>query len=294
MFKTFSLVCLCVLAVAANGFAGRNPSVKAAVHVLPHASRNCTKMFPSVGDCESIAYTEPSPNVDVFPVFFDLVEYQRLDYGLTWPGMNSCVFTSCSDLTEGGIVWPGDGVSHAWETCQPGPIAMPGWGWIWDYGMVCIIAHPQAGGPNIGDCQPANDIPILTFCAGIGGSTGEYPCVDPPNCDVFPTALLFGTVVVGGPPVDKTFRIKNTGGGMLSGTVSEYCYHYEIISGGGVYLIAGGDSIVVTVRFEPTSVGRHGCEVNAGCGEVSCMGDAEEPQYATPSTWSGIKALFRD
>jgi hypothetical protein len=178
MKRVLVLAIALVLVVSGFAFAGMNPGAKVAVHAIPHGSRSCTKSFPVIAHCGEIITTEPSPDTDCFPVFFALGEYQGFDYGMTWPGMYSTVFTSCSGLTIGGIVWPGDGVSHAWETCQPGPVAIPGWAWIWDYGMVCVIPHPEAGGPNIGDCQEPTgiDVPICLFCAGIGGYIGDDPC----------------------------------------------------------------------------------------------------------------------
>jgi hypothetical protein len=155
---------------------GINPDVKVAVHVEPHASRSCTKSFPVVTNCGDITTTEPGPDVDAFPVFYDLVEYQGFDYGMAWPGFYSCVFTSCSDLSIGTILLPGDGISHAWTACMTGPVAMPGWGWIWDYGMICVVAHPDAGGPNVGDCDGEMNTPKCNFCAGIGGYFGDDPC----------------------------------------------------------------------------------------------------------------------
>ncbi len=153
-----------------------NDIAKVAVHVEDHASRSCTKGFPVIGGCEEINTTLTGNDADCFPVFFDLDEYAGFDYGLMWPGMYTCVFTSCSDLTIGGIVSPGDGISHAWTECQPGPVAIPGWGWIWDTGLVCVVPHPEAGGPNIGDCEGVITHPICNFCAGIGGAQGDDPC----------------------------------------------------------------------------------------------------------------------
>ena len=176
--KIFVIVVVIVLAVAGWALAGANQFTKVAVHVEPHASRSCTKGFPVITGCHDIVTTEPSPNVDCFPVFFDMVEYQGFDYGLTWPGLYSCVYTSCSDLTIGGIVWPGDGISHAWAVCQPGPIGIPGWGWIYDYGFVGVVAHPQVARVNIGDCWGELD---QLYCggiwAGIGGYIGDDPCL---------------------------------------------------------------------------------------------------------------------
>jgi hypothetical protein len=176
MKKVLVLTVALTLILSACAWAGLNPVAKAAVHVRPHASGSCTKNFPTILDCGDIVTTTPGPDVDAFPVFFDLVEYQGFDYGMTWPGMYSAVFTSCSDLTIGSILWPGDGVSHAWYVCQYGPVAIAGFAWIFDYGMVCIVPHPGAGGPTVGDCHGGDDGMMCMFCAGIGGYIGDDPC----------------------------------------------------------------------------------------------------------------------
>jgi hypothetical protein len=144
---------------------------------MPHASRTCAKGFPSLAGCEDIVTTEPSPDVDVFPVFYDLVEFQGFEYALVWPGPESCAFTSCSDLTIGGIVFPGDGISHAWTSCQYDQVAIAGWAWLHDYGAVCVVEHPKAGNLGIADCHRGADMPVASFCAGIGDSVGDNPCM---------------------------------------------------------------------------------------------------------------------
>jgi hypothetical protein len=157
---------------------GTNPHARVAVHVLPHASRSCTKGFPVIDNCGDFVTTEPGPDADCFPVFYYLTEYQGFDYALTWPGMYSCVFTSCSDVTIGGIVWPGDGISQTWDTCRSGWAAVTGWAWIVDYGLVCVAPHPDLGSINVRDCHdpPGIDHPDYSVCAGLGGVAGDEAC----------------------------------------------------------------------------------------------------------------------
>jgi hypothetical protein len=83
MKKVLVLTVALTLILSACAWAGANPDAKVAVHVIPHGSRSCTKGFPVITNCAEIITTEPGPDVDAFPVFFDLVEYQGLDYGLT-------------------------------------------------------------------------------------------------------------------------------------------------------------------------------------------------------------------
>ncbi|MGB3093537.1 MAG: choice-of-anchor D domain-containing protein, partial [Candidatus Zixiibacteriota bacterium] len=107
--------------------------------------------------------------------------------------------------------------------------------------------------------------------------TGE----EAPACGVDPTSLDFGTVTVGGSS-DMTFDISNTGGGTLSGTVSEACADYSLL-GDVAYSLTAGQSKTFTVRFAPTSAGVKNCTVETGngaCVDVSCTGTGEEgPEY---------------
>jgi hypothetical protein len=79
-----------------------------------------------------------------------------------------------------------------------------------------------------------------------------------------------------------TFDISNTGGGTLSGTVSEACAEYSLV-GDATYSLTAGQSKTFTVRFAPTSAGVKNCTVETGngaCVDVSCTGTGEEgPEY---------------
>ena len=177
MKKVLVLTVALTLILSACAFAGLNPSAKVAVHVLTHPSAaSCVKLFPVVNVCTDITTTNPGVSVDCFPVFFDMVEYQGFDYGMTFASGYSATFTSCSDLTIGTISDPGTGISHAWYVCQYAPVAITGWAWLYSYGMVCIVPHPEAGGPTIGDCHGGNDGVICNFCAGTNGLIGDDPC----------------------------------------------------------------------------------------------------------------------
>jgi hypothetical protein len=95
-------------------------------------------------------------------------------------------------------------------------------------------------------------------------------------CEVVPALINFGAVLPGS-QTDTTFTITNTGGGTLSGDVTESCNHYSILSGGGPFSLTNGQSIVVTVRFEPTMLGTHSCTIETGddlCSDVDLTGVA--------------------
>ncbi|MBU1949863.1 MAG: SUMF1/EgtB/PvdO family nonheme iron enzyme [Candidatus Eisenbacteria bacterium] len=97
-------------------------------------------------------------------------------------------------------------------------------------------------------------------------------------CAVEPTALIFGQVNLGS-TADLSFSITNNGTGTLSGSVSESCSLFSIVSGSGAYALATGQSQTVTVRYAPTEAGNHTCTVETGngsCSDVSCSGTGTE------------------
>jgi len=113
----------------------------------------------------------------------------------------------------------------------------------------------------------------MVVFGGLSPDTWALTWGTPPVCDVLPTAIDFGAVNVG-ESKDSTFVVKNTGGGTVSGLVSEDSEHYSVISGEGLFELKAGESLVVTVRFAPTSEGAHDCVVATGtiCSDVSCSG----------------------
>ena len=183
MIRSLLLVLCCLLITAGGAVGGSNPDAKVAVHVLPFdCHRACARNFPVLENpCDIIATIKNCGDIDFFPVFFDLVEYQGVEYGVEWPGSYSCAYTICSYTHIGEIVWPGDGTSQCWQGCMSGPMVIPGWGWITvdEPGEVCIVPHPQSGGILVGGCGPGCpelDTLTTTYCAGVCAVDGEHPC----------------------------------------------------------------------------------------------------------------------
>lgn len=181
-----AIVCAAVVVAAWAGIsqAGANIEAKGVVHVLPHDVRTCAQNFPVIDGCEDIITTELGTSIDAFPVFFDLIEFQGMDYALFWSGSESCVFSSCSDGVAGDVVWPNDGVSHTWESCQSGPVAIPGWIWIdtHDTDWIFLVSHPISGRVLVHDCHGGYDGVCCPYMSAVGGDfIGDDPCapVDP-------------------------------------------------------------------------------------------------------------------
>jgi hypothetical protein len=121
----------------------------------------------------------------------------------------------------------------------------------------------------------------LKECAvGAGTDCGDVACSgtgeNPPECQVEPTSIDFGTVTAG-QDSDLVFTIENIGGGLLTGDLSEACPYYEIVTGGGSYSLDAGQTREVTVRFSPILAGTFDCLIQTGtdCANVSCVGNAE-------------------
>ena len=161
----------------------------ATVHVMEHTGhRTCSSGMPTISACSDIQTTSEAFSVDAFPVFFDLVEYLGVEYGLAWCDSGACedaLFTSCSDLTIGDIQHSGDGVSQTWLSCKSGP-AVPGWVWIYAAGpsLICLVPHPISGSIYVLGCSENLGTPMCNFCAGVYGEIGDDPC---PTTNIRPT-----------------------------------------------------------------------------------------------------------
>ena len=132
------------------------------------------------------------------------------------------------------------------------------------------VVPDQASGDGIysGDWTPTS---AGTFTLSFPDSdnvtvtvSGSLPAA---KIDVTPGSRAFGNVIVG-ESEDRTFTVKNVGGGTLSGSAST-SGRFSIVSGGS-YSLAGGDSQTVTVRFSPTSaVTSNGSVTFTGGGSAS-------------------------
>jgi hypothetical protein len=141
---------------------------------------------------------------------------------------------------------------------------------------VSVRFCPQSAGAK--NCTVDTGTPCVqdVTCTG----TGEIPA----TCAVSPTTLTFGTIQVGQCSVTQDFTITNTGGGTLSGTVSENCPDFEITAGSGTYNLPAGQSRTVSVRFCPQSAGAKNCAIDTGCSQgVSCTGTGDPLPVCTVS-----------
>jgi hypothetical protein len=137
--------------------------------------------LPTISDCGDIQTTYEGDDLDFFPVFYNLVEYVTFTYGVSWPdAWGDCAFSVCSDGSIGTIRTSGDGITHSYVECQPGPVGIPGWGWLYasSSGFICVIDHPLETGeyPGLSSCNHEADFTTCSFCAGVNGAYGDDPC----------------------------------------------------------------------------------------------------------------------
>ena len=161
-----------ILAAASPCVAGNNQWLKCAVHVQAHNAKQGCHNLPVITDVNDIMLTYEGASFDAFPVFYDLVEYLGVQYGLTWPGWTySAAFTSCSDLVIGSVTTPGTGAAHTWTACRTG-VAIPSFVWLYaDWrGFVCLSVYPDSDPPRllVLDCADGLDDPSpMIYCAEV-------------------------------------------------------------------------------------------------------------------------------
>jgi hypothetical protein len=157
-----------------------NLSAKVAVHVIPYKSQmNCGERLPEIESCWDIQFTYEGDDFLAFPVFFDLNEYQGVEFGLSWPDWaGSAAWHSCSDLAIGDISHPGDGVSQVWRTCHLDHAAVTGWVWLHadGPGYIYVCPHPHTQRILVLNCRQRVDEAHCSAAAGVNGFVGDDPC----------------------------------------------------------------------------------------------------------------------
>jgi len=128
---------------------------------------------------------------------------------------------------------------------------------------------------------------VVAVLVTIWGCSSDDPVKsdrESPSCDVAPATLDFGLVRVG-EASDMTFTVENTGAIAIGDNVSSPCPDFSVVSGGGGYTLAPGESLVVTVRFAPSALGTSTCTIATGaaCGGISCAGTGADVLPASAS-----------
>src|ERR1043166_5846289 len=116
---------------------------------------------------------------------------------------------------------------------------------------------------------------VLANCSK-EASTPAPPQAAGPVCSLNATSLVFGDVLVGA-SADRQFTLTNSGGGTLSGTVTDTSAAYRIV-GGASFSLAANQAATFTVRFTPSHAGVRNCSLQLGTGcNVACSGTGTVP-----------------
>lgn len=180
------VLALVLVASAALAGVGHNPVHKIAIHIKSHPT-SCTENYPTFPDCVSIQHTYSGcGDIDVMPVFYDLIEFTAVEFGLTWwldPSL-SMVWTRClGDAAVGTIVQSGDGTAITWGACQHSYSVAPGYGWLSVTGQEIMYPdhNPETLRCGVIDCQaspgPYFDYALQYSAGGICGILGDDPCM---------------------------------------------------------------------------------------------------------------------
>ncbi len=182
MTRQISMMILLVMVMAASALAGKNSDYRFSIHIMPHEERTCSTNMPVITDCTDIETSyEGCDEFDAFPVFYQLAEVSRIEYGLTWPASwGSCVYTSCAgDNVTGDIVLPGDGMVHEWNDCQEVWGIIAGYAWF-DAppapGIIIPTVSSVSGGFGATDCDGSWDLSIGIASSGVCGIPGDDAC----------------------------------------------------------------------------------------------------------------------
>ncbi len=95
-----------------------------------------------------------------------------------------------------------------------------------------------------------------------------------PACSVTPTTVALGTIPVGR-VTELTVTLGSTGGGFVSGSVTESCDAVAVLSG-GAYSVPSGETHEVRVGVGPSAAGVISCELDfaAGCATTTVTATA--------------------
>jgi hypothetical protein len=152
-----------------------------------------------------------------------------------------------------GVVFVGDG-----------PLSLP----PGSTKRITVTYAPQTVGRHSTLISLGNDVCANIYCKGEG-------YLDPNEaCSITPGTLDYGKVHLE-EPVDLSFWVRNIGTLPISGQVAETCGPFDIVAGLGPFTLGPADSLKVTVRFLPTSVGPQACSISLGsayCSAVPCHG----------------------
>jgi len=188
--------------------------------------------------------------------------------------------------------WPasGSGNRMTWTTCQreytgESVHAVLGALYVYAYSAdeLRVVPNRNLGsGPELrlADCGGSEVLVdttgVSTAVAAFGGGTPYNPC-QPGICELSPASYDFGDVPLGDSS-DLTVTVTNAdpvAGGSLPIHIQTECDDFEIISGGGIFLLPPGGVHEFVVRFTPITPENNLCTVDIGphCSSLELAGN---------------------
>jgi hypothetical protein len=182
-----------------------------------------------------------------------------------------------------------------------------------DIRIVCSAAAPFTIASGSGPFRLAAGESTTVVVAFMPADTGSFTCtvdagsdcpavpirgtafLPPPAiaCAVAPSVLDFGDVEVGSGAVAE-FKLRNEGTDPFDADVPSGCGPFTVIGGDGLRRIDPGDSLVVTVLFEPVAAGIAACGLDTGaaCGSVSLTGNGVAPAPPVAKYGADVQPIF--
>ena len=97
-------------------------------------------------------------------------------------------------------------------------------------------------------------------------------------CELAPSSIDFGTIA-SGTTLTRDFVIRSVGTTNLAVNVVSPCVEFAVVTNAGTHSIAPGDSLVVSVRFQPSEAGSFTCSLDLGitCSDLTVTGVSSAP-----------------
>ena len=194
-----------------------------------------------------------------------------------WSGCYSVSIQECSGPVANFSGSPTTGTAPLFvqftDLSSQGSSPITSWSWSFGDGGSSSAQNPEHEYTSEGSFTVS-----LTVTTAVGQDSEVKPSYitveGQPECYVSESNLDFGDVDITNDWAELDYYIRNTGDGLLEGTVSSNDYEFQVVKGGGIYLLAHNATRNITIRFDPDNVGTRTATINNGanCEPTSCEG----------------------
>jgi len=198
----------------------------------------------------------------------------------TYAGYEGKWVNSLAPTPEGGYSLAGEDWPSAWL------LVIDEWGGpVWDY----RIPDAQRGYAHTVTSDGGYAVTGYTTYIGTWVADFFLAKVVTSECVVSPARIDFDDVLVS-TSRDESFEIRNDyADAQLDGLVSSDSPEFEIVAGEGPFSILPGNSLTVTVRFQPPDIGWYEGTIETGldlCSDVGCKGYGASQCVVEPSVFN--------